>query len=205
MKTFVPSVALLCSTLIFLNSCSVSKNAVLTPKADSGNENVTTFPCFVVKTDGSRQDYSTLKLVTGILITPHLLADNKTVIEAKDVLAYQDEKQFAVSQKLLLTTKITYVASETLPGFAVRIASGRLNVYSRKFYNGGNVATEYFVQTGEDGEILPYSKSVMADLLKDNPKASDFFNSKIKISPKSKKLMAVVDMYNSSPQFISKN
>lgn len=205
MKTHVPSVALLCITLILLNSCSVSKNSVLQPKADIDNGNTTTNACFVVKTDGSRQNYSTLKLVTGVLITPHLLADNKIVIEAKDVLAYQDNKRFAVSQKLLLTTKTTYVASETLPGFAVRIASGRLNVYSRKFYNGNNAATEYFVQTGDDGDILPYSKAVMAELLKDNTKASDFYNSKVKISPKSKKLMTAVELYNSNPQFISKN
>lgn len=205
MKTHVPSVALLCSTLILLNSCSVSKNSVLPPKADIGNGNGTTNTCFVVKTDGSRQNYSTLKLVTGVLITPHLLGDNKVVIEAKDVLAYQDNKRFAVSQKLLLTTKTTYVASEILPGFAMKIASGRLNVYSRKFYNGGNAATEYFVQTGDDGDILPYSRTVMADLLKDNPKASDFYNSKVKISSESKKLMTAVEIYNGSPQFISKN
>ncbi len=205
MKTFVPSVALLCSALIFLNSCSVSKNSVLQPKADMENGNGTTNSCFVVKTDGSRQTYSTLKLVTGVLITPHLLADNKIVIEAKDVLAYQDNKRFAVSQKLLLTTKTTYIASEILPGFAMKIASGRLNVYSRKFYNGGNAATEYFVQTGDDGDILPYSRTVMAELLKDNSKASDFYNSKVKISPESKKLMTAVEIYNSSPQFITKN
>lgn len=205
MKTFVPSVALLCSALIFLNSCSVSKNSVLPPKADADNGNETTSSCYVVKIDGSRQYYSTLKLVTGVLTTPHLLADNKVVIDAKDVLAYQDNKRYAVSQKLLTTSKTSYVASETLPGFAVRIAIGKLSIYSRKFYNGNNAATEYFVQTGDDGEIVAYSQAVMKDLLKDNPKAFDFYNSKAKVSPKSKRLMAAVDIYNSSPQFISKN
>ena len=204
MKTLVPSIALLCSTLILLNSCSVSKNSVLPPKADIDNSNGTTSACFVVKTDGSRQYYSTVKLVTGVLTTPHLLADNKIVIEAKDVLAYQDNKRFAVSQKLLTTNKTSYVASETLPGFAVRIATGKLSVYSRKFYNGNNAATEYFVQTGDDGEIVAYSQAVMNDLLKDNPKASDFYNSKVKVSPKSKKLLATVDIYN-NVQFISRN
>ena len=131
MKTFVPSVALLCTILISLNSCSVSKNSVLPPKADVDNSNGTTSSCFVVKTDGSRQDYSTVKLVTGVLTTPHLLADNRIVIEAKDVLAYQDNKRFAVSQKLLTTKKTSYVASETLPGFAVRIATGKLSEIGR--------------------------------------------------------------------------
>ena len=205
MKTLVPSVALLCTILISLNSCSVSKNSVLPPKADVDNGIGTTSSCFVVKTDGSRQYYSTLKLVTGVLKTPHLLADNKVIIEAKDVLAYQDNKRFAVSQKLLITSKTSYVATETLPGFAVRIANGKLSIYSRKFYNGGNTATEYFVQTGDDGEIISYSKAVMNDLLKDNPKAADFYNSKVKVSPKSKKLLAAIDIYNSGPQFISRN
>jgi hypothetical protein len=203
MKTLVPSVALLCSALILLNSCSVSKNTVLPPKADAENNPATT-SCFVVKTDGSRQYFSTLKLVTGVLTTPHLLADNKIVIEAKDVLAYQDKKRFAVSQKLLTTKRISYVAAETLPGFATRITNGKLSVYGRKYYNGSNTVTEYFLQTGDDGEILSYSNSIMKDLLKDNPKAADFYNSKVKISPRSKKLLATVDIYN-NVQFISKN
>ena len=204
MKTLVPPVALLCSALIFLNSCSVSKNSVLPPKTDTNNGNGTTSSCFVVKTDGSRQYYSTLKLVTGVLKTPHLLADNKVVIETKDVLAYQDNKRFAVSQKLLTTKKTSYVASETLPGFAVRIVNGKLSVYSRKFYNGNNAATEYFLQTGDDGEIVSYSRAVMIDLLKDNPKAADFYNSKVKVSPESKKLLAAVGIYNNG-QFITRN
>lgn len=204
MKTLVPAVALLCSTLFLLNSCSVSKNSVLPPKADIDNGIGTTSSCFVVKIDGSRQYYSTLKLVTGVLTTPHLLGDNKDVIDAKDVLAYQDNKRFAVSQKLLTTKKTSYVASETLPGFAVRIANGKLSVYSRKFYNGNNAAIEYFVQTGDEGEIVSYSKAVMTELLKDNPKAADFYNSKVKVSPKSKKLLAAVDIYNNA-QFISRN
>lgn len=205
MKTLVPSVALLCSALILLNSCSVSKNSVLPPTNNAGNNNDATQSCFVVKADGSRHYYSTLKLVTGVLVTPHLLADNKTVIEAKDVLAYQDKKRFAVSPKLLTTKKISFVSAETLPGFASRITNGKLSVYSRKYYNGYDTVTEYFLQTGDDGEIVSYSKSIMKDLLKDNPKAADYYNSKVKISPMSKKLLTTVELYNSAPQFISKN
>jgi len=205
MKTIVPSVALLCSALILLNSCNVSKNSVLLQANDPENSNSNPSSCYVVKTDGSRQYYSTLKLVTGVLITPHLLADNKVVIEAKDVMAYQDNKRFAVSHKLLSTKRTSYVAVETLPGFAVRVTNGKLSVYSRKFYNGNNSVTEYFLQTGDEGEIISYSKEMMKDLLKDNPKAAGFFNSNVKISPRSRKLMATVDMYNSAPMFISRN
>jgi hypothetical protein len=205
MKTLVPSVALLCSALVMMNSCSVSKNSILPPKNDAENIDGNSYSCYVIKTDGSKQYYSSLKLVTGVLTTPHLLGDNKSVIEAKDVLAYQDNRRYAVSQKLLVTKKTSYVAAETLPGFAVRVAKGKLNVYSRKFYNGNISVTEYFLQNGDEGEIVSYSQTVMNDLLKDNTKAADFYNSKVKISPKSKKLMAAVDLYNNAPQFISKN
>lgn len=205
MKTIVPSVALLCSALIFLNSCSVSKNSVLPPKNDTENIDGTSYSCYVIKTDGSKQYYSTLKLVTGVLVTPHLLGDNNIVIDAKDILAYQDNKRYAVSRKLLITQKTSLVAAETLPGFAVRVAKGKLNVYSRKFYNGNNSVTEYFLQNGDEGEIVAFTKSRMNEMLKDNPKAADFYNSKAKSSPRSKKLMAAVNIYNNAPQFISKN
>jgi len=91
-----------------------------------------------------------------------------------------------------------------LPGFAVRILKGKLNVYCRKYYNGNNSVAEYFLQSGDDGEIVPYSAGLMNELVKDNPKASDYYNSKIKVSPKSKKLLATADIYNNS-QLISKN
>jgi hypothetical protein len=205
MKTIVPSVALLCSAMIMLNSCSVSKSSVPSTNNESGKANDATLTCFVVKTDGSRQEFSTLRLVTGVLTTPHLLADNKTVIEGKDILAYQDNKRFAVSQKLLNTKRISYVATEALPGFATRIVNGKISVYSRKYYNGNTTSTEYFLQTGDDGEIVAYSDAKMSELLKDNQKAAEFFNSNVKISPKSKKMFATVDIYNNAPQFVTKN
>lgn len=160
---------------------------------------------YVIKTDGSTQQYSSLKLVTGVLVTPHLLADGKIVIYPKDVLAYQDGRRYAVSQKLLKTEKTSFVAAETLPGFAVRIAKGKLNVYSRKYYNGNVAVTEYFLQSGDEGEIVAYSPATMKELIKDNNRAADYYNSKVKISPKSKKLMVTADLYNNPDQYVSKN
>jgi hypothetical protein len=205
MKASVPSIAVIYCALILFSSCATSKDSVLQPKNDAeSSKEATSSSCYVILNSGSTQHYSTLKLVTGVLVTPHLLADNKIVIKAKDIKAYQDNKRYAVSQKLLATKKGSYVATETLPGFAVRILKGKLNVYCRKYYNGNNSVEEYFLQSGDDGEIVPYSTELMNQLVKDNPKASDYYNSKIKISPKSKKLLATADIYNSS-QLISKN
>ena len=205
MKTSIPSIVVLCCAFIFLNSCATSKDSALQPKNDAGNgKDVTSSSCYVIMNDGSIHNYSTLKLVTGILITPHLVADNKVTINARDIRAYQDNQRYAVSQKLLSTKKGSYVAKETLPGFAVRILKGKLNVYCSKYYNGNNAVAEYFLQSGDDGEIAAYSDQLINQLVKDNPKAADYYNSKIKISPKSKKLLATADIYNNS-QLISKN
>ena len=203
MKTSIPFTAVLCTTFI-LFSCSTSKNAVQPHKTDAENAKEATSSCYVVMSDGSIKHFSTLKLVTGVLTTPHLLADNKIVLDAKDITAYQDNQRYAVSQKVLSTKKISYVAKEALPGFAVRIAKGKLNIYSRKYYNGYDTVTEYFLQSGDDGEIISYSPSVMSELVKDNQKAADYFNSKIKVSPKSKKMLATAGIYNNS-ELLSKN
>jgi hypothetical protein len=166
-------------------------------KVETGN-------CYVVLNDGSVQHYSTLKLVTGVLVTPHLLADNRIVIHAKDIKSYQNGQFYAVSSNSLKTTKKSYVTGEALPGFAVRQVQGKLNVYCRKFYNGSNTVDEFFLQTGNDGEIIAYSTKTMKELLKDNPKALDYYNSKVKISPKSKKLMTTAVIYNTG-ELLSKN
>lgn len=203
MKTLRPTIALLCSSLILLNSFATIKNPVIEEKNDVKNTKSTSSSCFVIMTDGSTKYYTTLKLVTGVLITPHLLADNKIIINAKDVLAYQDKNRYAISHSLLTTKKKSYVAAETLPGFAVRIAEGKLNVYSRKYYNGNNAVTEYFLQSG-DGDVVSYSPDLMNELVKDSPKASDYYNSNLKIAPNSKKLLATADIYNQS-QLLTKN
>src|SRR6478752_5940371 len=102
MKTSIPVFAVLCAAVIFLNSFAISKDSVLQPKYDAGNgKEEPSSSCYVVMSDGSIQNYSTLKLVTGVLITPHLVADNKVTIHAKDIKAYQDNQHYAVSQKLL--------------------------------------------------------------------------------------------------------
>jgi hypothetical protein len=205
MKKSIPALAFLCMAVYILAACSTSQNTVNQPLPDTDKGNLGTSSCYVIRTDGSTQYYSTLKLVTGVFTTPHLVADGKTVIQAKEVMAYQDGKRYAVSQKLLTTSKASYVADETLPGFAVRVARGKLNIYSRKYYNGNTSKTEYFLQAGDEGEIIAYSPEAMKELIKDNNAALDYFNSKTRISPKSRKMMVTADMYNNPAQYISKN
>ncbi|MEO6540178.1 MAG: hypothetical protein ABIN74_04265 [Ferruginibacter sp.] len=204
MKKAIPAIALLCITVIFLNSCGAGKNSFETCRMVPVNAKVEPADCFVQLNDGTVQHYSSLKLVTGVLITPHLLADNRIVINAKEIKAYQNNRHYAVSSNSLKSVKTSSVAVETLPGFAVRLVQGKLNVYCRKYYNGSNSVDEYFLQTGNDGEIIAYSTKIMKELLKDNPKALDYYNSKIKVSPKSKKLMTTAVIYNTG-ELLSKN
>lgn len=203
MKKALPAIAvLLC--VVMLTSFAVSNKAftavnpqVEDPKKDSKS-------CYVQFNDGTVKQYSSLKLVTGVLKTPHLLADNKTVLYAKDIMAYQDSRYYAVSSKILTSNKKSQVAVDALPGFAVRIVSGKLNVYSRKYYNGGNTVEEFFLQHGNDGFIIAYSKDVLISMLKEDNKALEFFNSNTKVSPWSKKIIAAVEIFNNG-QMITKN
>ena len=203
MKTPIPLILALFCAVISLNSC-VTGNSATQSKSDVENAKDLNSSCYVVMSDGSIRHYSSLKLVTGLFVTPHLLADKKLAIDAKDITAYQDNRRYAVSQKLLTTKKTSYVALETLPGFAVRVVKGKLNVYARKYYNGNTSVAEYFLQHGDDGEIVAYSTRVLSEMVKDNQKASEYFNSKIKVSPMSKKILATADIYNNS-ELLSKN
>jgi len=205
MKTAISACTMLVCTVFMLNSCTVSKNSIEVQKADIKTPNETTSAsCFIQLKDGTIKQFNTLKLVTGIITTPHLLGDNKVVINAKDIIAYQNHKHYAVSSKILTSTKNAAVAAETLPGFAVKIISGKLNVYCRKYYNGTNTTEEYFLQNGNDGYIISYTKAVLKSMLKEDAKALEYFNSKTKISPKSKKILTAVEIYNNG-QLMTKN
>ena len=168
------------------------------------NKNATAIKCFVQKTDGTIQYYSSIKLVTGIFITPYLLADGNIKLNSGTIKAYQNKEHYAISQQSLEAGHQSKVAKETLPGFAIRIAEGPLNIYSKKRFNGAIAVDEIFVQVGHDGEILPYSPELMQSLVKDHPEALELLKSKKKINPVSKKLQAVAALYNRS-QMLTKN
>ena len=200
----IPAIAVLISTTILISSCATSKNSAGQEQTTLKNVNETSAGCFVQLNDGTIKQFTTLKLVTGVLTTPHLLGDGKVVINSKEIIAYQNEKQYAVSSKILTSKKSANVSVETLPGFAVKVLSGKLNVYCRKYYNGTNTSDEYFLQNGNDGYIVAYSKDILKNMLKDDLNASAFFNSKTKVSPRSKKILTAVEIYNKG-QMMTKN
>lgn len=204
MKNPIPAIAVLISAIFLLNACAVSKNSIDRQETTLKNTTDISSGCFVQLNDGSIKQFATLKLVTGVLTTPHLLGDGKVVINAREIIAYQDNKQYAVSAKIITAKRPACVSADALPGFAVKLLSGKLNVYSRKYYNGTNVSDEYFLQNGSDGYIIAYSKDVLKSMLKDDMNASAFFNSRTKVSPRSKKILTAVEMYNKS-QLMTKN
>ena len=125
MKTTVPFFKGILCLLILLNSCVTSKNSIdqFKTEIESPKEGAA---CFVQMADGSVKNYATLKLVTGVFQTPHLLADGSIIITATEVKAYQNNDHYAVAQKEFTPLKNSFVAVNALPGFAVRIAKGKL-------------------------------------------------------------------------------
>lgn len=204
MKRTIPFISAICCAAILLQACAGSKNSLSDKSTEIVNNKVTNGTCYVEFTDGSTKQFASLKLITGIFKTPHLLADNKQVLNSKEIKSYYDGQYFAVSDKALTTSKTSYVAVDALPGFARRIATGKLNVYSRKFYNGNNSVEEYFLQIGSNSPIVAYSTEVMKGILKDNAKALEYFNSNAKVSPVSKKILTAVEIYNNG-ELLSKN
>ncbi len=155
MKKTLYLLVVLFSLITFFNSCSVNKELSAQRELDIKNSREEGSGCFVEFTDGTIKKYNTLKLMRGLMKTPHLMADGKIKIEAREIKAYQNADHYAISQLLYSPKKPSYVAIETLPGFAVRIARGNVNMYVRKFYNTQNAVDEFFVQS-PDGQISEF-------------------------------------------------
>jgi hypothetical protein len=203
MKTKLPFLKASICLAIILNSCVSSKNSLEQPIAvvDHPKEAVA---CFVEMNDGTVKNFATLKLVTGIFKTPHLLADDSIVITADQIKLYQNTEHYAVSQKQFTDKKPTLVAVDALPGFAVRIAKGKLNVYSLKYYNGHNATEKFYLQAGDEAPIVAYSETLLKEMVKDNNEALTFFTNRNKVSTFSKKLLITAEIYNNFKD-ISKN
>lgn len=202
MKTTVPFfTAMLCFCLNFnvtANSNPVSKYYV----TEEPNGDYT--GCFVQYADGSVKRFTTLKLVTKMFKIPHLLADDSVIIYAPQLKAYQNEGGYAVSQNEFGNGKKTFVAKDVLPGFAVRVVKGYLNVFSIKYYNGQNVTEKLFVQHLNDKEIVLCTPELLETLLKDNADALTVLSENNKALSGIKKLLAAVEVFNNS-KLLSKN
>ena len=168
------------------------------------NATVDEQPCFVQRNDGTIQYFSTLKLVKGIFNSPHLLADGEIKINPGEIRAYQDKDHYAVSQKVFSSGKYSRVADEALPGFGIRVLKGKLNVYNKKYFNGERAMNEYFLQSGDEGEIRKYTPELMNELVKTDATASNFFNDKNTKTEMTGKILATVELFNTG-QLITKN
>ncbi len=200
MKKTVPFLAAACLS-ISLFSCTTGKNVTESPKQPNQLFNAET-PCFVKFNDGTVKQFTSLKLVTGLFKEPHLLADETTPIKTETVMAYQSKDCYAVSQKGFAPLVNSQVAKEALPGFAVRIVKGRINVFSVKFYNGHNTTEKLFLQSGDDGDVIPCTKHMLNDIVKETPEAVAVLDTKA--IPENKRILAAVEAYNNS-KLISKN
>ena len=204
MKNTRSLAVMLASMLVLLISCktnSISKTQ-LADESNHSKENRTN--CFIVKNNGEMVEFNTLKLVTGPFSTPYLLANGKTRIKARQIIAYQNKDHYAVSQKTFCCGRVSHVATVTLPGFAIRITKGRLNVYCKKYFNGQVAVDEFFLQAGEDGKIMEYSPKLMNELVNDNNEAYKYFNDKKIRARLPEKIETTARLYNGE-QMLSKN
>jgi len=190
-------------TISAMQSCAVSSASQFDREAIVKPSREINATYFVEMKDGSIRHFKNLKLVTGVFASPHLLADGKEKIASADIRAYQTADYYAVSQDLFKDNIRSKSAVETLPGFAKRIAKGKLTIYCKKYFNGKSTAEQLFVQK-EAGEIIAFTPEVMTSLLKDYPEASQFFQASKKITPVSKRLLATVALMNKE-QLLSRN
>lgn len=204
MKRSLPLILPFLSLIVLLNACVTGKNSVTDLKPDIERSKDNNSTCFVQLKDGSIVNYGSLKLVNTVFNDAYLLADNKTRIYPKEIKAYQNKDHYAVSQNSFVNGRKSYVSVEALPGFAVRIAKGKLNVYCKKFYNGAHAVDEFYLQSGDQGTISRYSKQLMNELLKDNSEATGFFNSKAKNISLAQKIQATAAIVNND-RTITKN
>lgn len=194
MKTAMSRFAALLCLFVFLNSFSSNPNDK--PKA--------AISCFVEFNDGTIKQFTSLELVTGIFKSPHLLADGQIMIKADEIKAYQDKAHYAIAQRIFTDSKPGKIAIDVLPGFAIRIAQGKLNIYAVKFYNGHNATEKLFVQNGDSGKIAACSSELLKELIKDNAEATAYMNAKEKKAVDVKKILETVGIYNTST-LVSKN
>ena len=186
--------------ILFASGCSTGKN-VVERKEILLNAKETETGCFVIFKDGRTEFYQTLVLKTSMINAPYLLADGNTRISGNEVEAYQTEKYYAVSQ-VTVNDLHSKIAIECLPGFAVRIAKGRMNVYDRRCLRTG-ASREFYIQAGDNKPIFEYSPDLMNAVIKYHYEAYNYFNS----SKKAKlltKIYTAADMYNNAPSYTKK-
>jgi len=190
-------------SLVF-SSCSVTNKMGSDQPDQSLTPVESSTACFVQKQDGSVVGYQTLKLVNTLFNNAYLLADGKFRIYPKEIISYQTNEYFAITQKKLANGHKSFVSVDCLPGYAKRIAKGKLNVYCKKYFNGTVAVDEFYIQWGEYGPIKAYKASQLKELIRSNPEASAYFNSQLKHRSTEDLLLATATMVNADNS-ITKN
>jgi hypothetical protein len=202
MKNSLTNLAVVSAIVVLFSSCAANKEMASVRQAEINQSKENVNVCFVKYNDGTVSYFKSLKLIKGAFKTPHLLTDNGTEIYPKEIISYQNQDHFAISQTMFVTGKKSYISKEALPGFAVRIAKGQLNVYCKKFFNGNAAVDEYFLQSGNDGKIYAYTPQLMKSIIRDNYEALAIFEGNIE--DMSKKLQSTADVFNNS-MLVTKN
>jgi hypothetical protein len=168
MKKITTSLLLAASSMFFLSACSVNQSLLQTEAMQSRAADNLEGGSFVRFKNGHMLYCQTLELKKGIFVSPHLLGDGWYKIKAAEVDHYQIDGEMAVSESRLHDDRTSRVAKNTLPGFAIRSVSGSLNVYQRKLFNGRSTYDRYYIQWGNDGQIVKYSPDALKKMLNEH-------------------------------------
>jgi len=198
MKKLIYLIAFLFTTAVLFSSCSVSKLSKFELKPEVLESKELFSGTFVKLKDGSVVNYNSLKIVKKPFSSPHLLANGKIKIKGSQIIAYQNEDHYAVSQNIFSSGRKSFIAKRTLPGFAVRLVKGKINVYCKPFYNGNAAIDEYFIQSSLDGKIQTFSPELMQRMLQDNKIAFDYFMGNDTNEEASVKIQTAVELYNNN-------
>ena len=204
MKKYIYGFCIYCSVMLALSSCAVNQALVKQLQHELKSSRELSTASFVTYKNGTTVYYSKLILKKGIFTTPHLLADDKIVIKTSEIIAYQNEAHYAISQVLFSNGRKSYVSKETLPGFATRVVKGKLNVYCKPFFNGHGAVNEYFIQANNDGKIYAYSADQLKQLIQENETALNYFNEAVSATEKSKLIVQTADIFNNQSMVSSK-
>jgi len=189
---------------LLMSSCSTNK--ILSIDKDQVKKELTntSSASFVKKKDGTIVFYNSLELKKGVFTSPHLLANGKIKIMPSEIVSYQNQDHYAVSQNTFSNGRKSFVAVKTLPGFGVRVVKGKLNIYCKQYFNGRAAIDEFYIQTGNEGKIYLYSPELMKELIRDNNVALNYFNQPEDLNDYSKKLQTTAEIYNNG-MLMSKN
>jgi hypothetical protein len=164
MKTMNAHLVLASLLVLLFTSCTVNKTLTNELSFDIKNKDVDQVS-YVRFKNGQMLYCQTLELKKGIFTSPHLIGDGWYKIETADVAEYKLNGQLAISEEKLNDKKHASVAIDALPGFAVQIIKGDLNVFHRKYFNGRNAVNRYYLQIGNEGPIMLYNTKEMKELI----------------------------------------